>query len=379
MMMKKTHASFIKEVQELFPNEYEILSDYRSAKEKILVKHKCGYEWEITPSNLLSGRGCPKCKSVKKYSYEEVKAICNEKGLILVSKKYVNSNHKIQFICSHHEDKGIQEATLSYILKSDGCKYCGYQISSKKQLKKISIQKLQEDYKQHGLVLLDTYKGAHAPLKCRCIHHAGEVLWISPTNLTARKTYGCKKCQFQNLSKFKQTPIFKVSEIVKQSGYIYVGVEYDEDGRTIVLYQCPKHKQYGIMKKSLDKFKLGTGCPICNSSHGEKAIENYLKQNNVYYQKEFKFDDLRGENKQFLRYDFFIPSMNLLIEYNGIQHYVYNDFFYKNIEMFYKRQKYDELKRKYAKSNGFNYLEIPYEEYSQINDILDCVCSGVKG
>lgn len=62
MKLNKSHNKFCKEIYDLYENEYQILSQYKNAKTKILVRHNnCGHEWDITPNNLLRGYGCPEC------------------------------------------------------------------------------------------------------------------------------------------------------------------------------------------------------------------------------------------------------------------------------------------------------------------------------
>ena len=336
----------------------------------MLVQHTCGYKWKVTPSNLLSGKNCPNCKHVKKYTLEEVRKILEERNLRLISDEYKNANAKIQFVCNVHSNKGVQESTLSQILHSTGCKYCGYEKSSCKQLKKIDAATLKKEYAQHGLKLLDVYKGARVPLKCSCLRHPNEILFVAPTNLTHRKTFGCRFCQYKKLSEIKRTTVSEVKKIVNECGYIYSGIEYSPSGSTIVLYQCPKHLKYGILKKHLDKFKQGSGCPICNSSHGERRIEKYLKEHNIDFKKEYTFKDLIGEKNQPLRYDFYIPNYHCLIEFQGIQHYLYNNFFYRDAKEFSKRQKYDILKKEYAINHNYIFLEIPYTDIDCIDNIL---------
>lgn len=57
-----TTKEFIKNVNKKFPNEFEVMSEYKGSKEKILVKHlKCDHTWWIKPNNLLMGYGCPYC------------------------------------------------------------------------------------------------------------------------------------------------------------------------------------------------------------------------------------------------------------------------------------------------------------------------------
>lgn len=66
--MKITHDKFIQRFNKLNPraNDIEILEDYNGSHTKIKCKCKIdGYEWEVTPTNLLRGTGCPKCNTSK--------------------------------------------------------------------------------------------------------------------------------------------------------------------------------------------------------------------------------------------------------------------------------------------------------------------------
>ncbi|MFJ8258565.1 DUF2726 domain-containing protein [Peribacillus asahii] len=59
---RKTTEQFKKEIRILFGNEYEVLGEYKTTHTKIEMKHECGHIWGITPRNILTGHGCPKCK-----------------------------------------------------------------------------------------------------------------------------------------------------------------------------------------------------------------------------------------------------------------------------------------------------------------------------
>lgn len=45
----------------LLPTEYQLLNEYKNQKEKILIKHECGFIQKISPHGFLSHIGCPKC------------------------------------------------------------------------------------------------------------------------------------------------------------------------------------------------------------------------------------------------------------------------------------------------------------------------------
>lgn len=68
----KTTQSFIKEVEDRYPNKYEVLGEYIKAREPLLVKNLfCGHKYLISPDNLLRGKGCPRC-SMKQSSYMDI-------------------------------------------------------------------------------------------------------------------------------------------------------------------------------------------------------------------------------------------------------------------------------------------------------------------
>jgi hypothetical protein len=70
-----------------------------------------------------------------------------------------------------------------------------------------------------------------------------------------------------------------------------------------------------------------------------------------------------------LRFDFFIPTQNIAIEYQGKQHYEPIEIF-GGEQAFKLQQKKDDIKRKYCSKSQINLLEIPYWEFDCIDDIL---------
>lgn len=89
----------------------------------------------------------------------------------------------------------------------------------------------------------------------------------------------------------------------------------------------------------------------------------------VDYCKEKVFSELKSESGATLRYDFYIPSRNLLIEFNGEQHYVPKEIFGGKRE-FRIRKHHDWLKRRYAEKHELKLLIIPYTRFNIIEEIL---------
>lgn len=103
----------------------------------------------------------------------------------------------------------------------------------------------------------------------------------------------------------------------------------------------------------------------CLKSKGELLIEQILKENNIPFITQKTFDDLFGDSgKKKLSFDFYIPSMNMLIEYQGEQHYSKR---WSGEDRYCKQISYDEKKRQYCKDNNFILKEIPYWDYNKID------------
>ena len=102
-------------------------------------------------------------------------------------------------------------------------------------------------------------------------------------------------------------------------------------------------------------------CGCINYSIGEKNIADILEQNSISFIKEYKFIDLPR-----LRYDFFLPDYNRLVEFDGKQHYESVNHFGGENE-YIIRQNNDAKKNKYALEHDIDLVRIPYWERDNIN------------
>lgn len=72
------------------------------------------------------------------------------------------------------------------------------------------------------------------------------------------------------------------------------------------------------------------------------------------------FNDLIGVSGKALYYDGFFESYNLLVEYNGIQHYTFISKYHEDNISLAHQVANDNLKMAYAINNGFKFINIPY-------------------
>lgn len=117
-------------------------------------------------------------------------------------------------------------------------------------------------------------------------------------------------------------------------------VDFRKVGDSTVTHSCG-------YSKTIDLNRFSGLCPICDSvSAGEKMVAQLLAGNNVEFIREFR---IPGTN---YRLDFYLPQHNLIIEYDGAQHY--RDVAYFNYH------NTDEIKSQWCKDNNLHVLRIPY-------------------
>ena len=171
--------------------------------------------------------------------------------------------------------------------------------------------------------------------------------------LDKRKVSICKNCFPTQPNQLKDT--FQLPE-----EYSYIEKYRGMHNKILV-----KHNKCGfIWAITPANIKLGKGCPKCNKkvSKGEQKIIKWLENNSIYYESQVPVD-IEGHH---LFVDFYLPSFDLYIEYNGEQHYKMVNFF-GGKEKFNKQQKNDCLKRDFLKKK---LIEIPYTYFENIEEIL---------
>lgn len=103
-------------------------------------------------------------------------------------------------------------------------------------------------------------------------------------------------------------------------------------------------------------------------SKGEARIIQLFKQDNIRFEREKCFQNLRRGR---LRFDFYLPRKHVLVEYDGEQHFHFVDKFYKQQTDFLKAKERDRLKNSYSLARGIPLYRIPYWKLSSLNTSED--------
>ena len=267
----------------------------------------------------------------------------------------------------HNVCNNIQEVTPSKVLTGRRCPFC-YGNQTKEQ--KTWEQELKE-LGNNEYVSLEPYVNNRTKILIKhtiCNHE-----WkISPSNFI--KGHRCPKCSTERTAKslsLSHEEFLKKLQLLNEPEYILID-KYIKNSKKVKF----KHLKCNNVFSTLpNNFIKGNRCPYCKvGSKGEEKIKQWLTNNNINYIKEYHFDDLRGEKNKPLRFDFAIMNqennVELLIEFDGRQHFVYEESSMFSKKDFEKLQSHDKQKNQYCINNNILLIRINYKDYNNIENIL---------
>ena len=211
-----------------------------------------------------------------------------------------------------------------------------------------------------------------------CKKHINKgIQWINWAHFQNNR--GCKYCGMESSHDAQRFSYERVKKMVESNGRNklvgnYTG--YSDYNLRITCEDCGE-----VFVTNLSLFMNGkTKCNLCNSSKGEQEIARVLKDNNIEFIKEYEIYPKEWENP--LRLDFYIPSLKLGIEYDGVQHFKPIDFkglgkqsANKSFELQVKR---DKIKNDYCKRNNIKLVRIPYTDFDIIEDKVKIVTKDMR-
>lgn len=256
---------------------------------------------------------------------------------------YQKAKINVKVICKTH---GAFEQTPDNHLQGRGCIECS-------GLKKLTVEEfIRKANIKHSFKYTYAnaeYKNSSTKLKITCRNH-GDFHQIAKDHLNG---FGCSKCS--NLKKLTTEEFIERAKNIHKDTYDYSRAEYSGMWEKICI-SCKKHGDF--MQAPANHINF-VGCPKCKRSKGEKIIAWFLNRNNIYYEEQKKFADCR--KKLPLPFDFFLPKLNLCIEFNGIQHYKMSNHIEKRYK-FTDTVENDKIKKDYCVTRGIKLLVIKYNE-----------------
>lgn len=179
---------------------------------------------------------------------------------------------------------------------------------------------------------------------------------------------GCSICKNRDklkINKLTNEEFINRANIAHNNLYDYSKVNYINDNVKVCIL-CKKHGEFLQLPGCHVRFKHG--CPKCRSSKGEQEILNFLNVNNISFEREKTFSNLLLKRK--LKFDFYLPALNIIIEYDGIQHFSpvrFNGISQEMADKLFERTKIvDSIKTDFCLNNNIKLLRISYNENIQL-------------
>ena len=379
-MLKEELLNSLTEKQRKY--DYSLVPNKFKCNDKLSIICHChdilGNEHGLFVSNgghLKRGDGCPKCNG--KYMTKELFVAQANKihgnGTYNYDKFFLTTKKAKSIIHCNKHNIDFEQSANKHLL-GHGCPKCRYEKSAQSKTHNNEwfinkARKIHGDKYDYSKV---NYINSSTKVCIICPEH-GE-FWQTPEN-HLHKTFpqGCPKCAREKTISYRRSntnDFIKKAKIKHNNKYVYDKVVYRKNSEKVCIV-CPVHGEFW---QEPTNHLQGQGCPICNNSHIEEEIRQFLQVNNIIFEEQKTFDWLKHKNK--LRLDFYLPDYNIAIECQGQQHFkdVYFDGKTSLLEENIKR---DQIKRDLCEEHGLkiyyyaNYeYDFPYFVYTDKEKML---------
>jgi hypothetical protein len=265
---------------------------------------ECQCIWKARLYSIFRGSGCPRCAGKLPLTREIAAERYRDTGFELVG-EWISTKSPTLI---RHKKCGYEWNPVPYnIFRGMGCPQCSKILQSERQ--KLPVEEVIMRFNEFGYELLGEYVGRKTPTLTKHIKCGFE--WkVRPGDIFS--SYGCPQCA--GLLPLTQEIVY---QRFKDKGYELLG-KYKNNFTPILT----KHKECGFEWKVRpgDIFS-SYGCPQCATSKNEKLIGKLLEDTELIVdtQKGVKYSS--HQNKRRMFFDFYLPEINTVIEYNGEQHY----------------------------------------------------------
>jgi len=347
--------------------------NYINSQTKVIIVCPEHGDFDQIPASHSRGYGCPICGINKTHTktrytindFIRKASFIHDEFYNYDKVQFINTTTKVTITCPIHGDF---EQTPKNHYNGQGCPSCANlcRLSKNTSNTKEFIKRskyVHGDYYNYDKV---TYNNARCKVIITCPIHGD----FKQKPIDHYSGCGCQKCGIMKYSLANTKDVLwfiRKSKQVHGNYYDYTKSKYNKCIEHVTI-TCPKH---GDFEQKPYKHYGGNGCPKCIMSTGERKIMDILNHNNIEFIHEYAVD---YANYKRLRFDFFIPSLNLLIEYDGEQHFYPINFNGIDddsaIEIYKKTLLRDTIKNAYANDTDVTLLRIPYTEFDNIDKIL---------
>ncbi len=339
-------------------------TQYVFSKYNIIITCPSHGDFIQKASKHLFGQGCAACSQNKRYtvnSFIQQAHLIHNKKYLYDKIQYKNNRTPILIGCITHG----YFLQIPYLhLKGNGCKKCKFNFIIRANL----VHKNKYNYNNINYINSNT----NVMIVCN-IH--GQ---FNQNPFVHLKGGGCPKCGCiiaANKHRISLEDFIVRANNIHDNAFDYTECNYIHM-HTKVIIICKNNHHF---EQEPANHLQGHGCPKCKESRGEKRVRQCLIKHKISFIQEYRIKLGKG----YKSFDFYIPDYNMIIEYNGQQHYIPVDFGATkpdaDLDNLKRNLISDKQKKQYCLDNNIQHVEIKYWEYDNINNILDFVLrSNVK-
>ena len=233
----------------------------------------------------------------------------------------------------------------------------------KAELSAAGYEYISGEYKNHKSLIT---------FRCRC----GHPRTMTYMNIFQEGFTGlCNNCAAPRQHGSNRLTIEMVRELSVARGLELLSTTY-ENAKEKLWFRCECGEEFETSWDTVFS-KNKVRCDKCSwkISTGERTILQWLDNNGIVYEREKTFPGLVGPTGRKFRFDFFIPSNNLCIEFDGPQHFKPTNYSGKEdddtvLMVLWETQLRDIQKTKYCEENGIDLLRINYNQLDAVDAIL---------
>lgn len=324
---------------------------YVNSRTKVdIICNKHGLFKQV-PSSHLRGNGCSACFNESRKNNKIISQFILKHGnkYDYSRLEYINNTSKVEILCL--ECQKLFKQTPKSHRNGNGCPFCVGRHQSNEEIIDRFIARHADRYDYSNV----DYTKANKKVQIICKEHG--VFYQLPSNHLNGND--CPRCSHtKSLGEF-------ISKSIEIHGDIY---DYSQ---TIYLKSLQKViilcKGHGPFRQRPNCHLRGVGCPSCSSSKGESKINKFLISNGLEFKRQFKFEGCRNKNK--LPFDFYIPSLDICIEFDGEQHFKPNTHF-GGIDSYNRLKINDAIKDDFCQKNNIKLIRIKYHLIADIDGLL---------
>lgn len=214
-------------------------------------------------------------------SFENVSKLCNEKGLILISKEsdYKNDRSRLLVICTHHKDKYIQETNLANIKSSKYCCFYGG-VDATGDSRRLDISIIKEKFIELNYEPKfkdEEYKNNQHKLPFICNKHRNKGVQYTQYGNLQQGEGGCKYCAIEERKKKLRLNEDYIFNKFKEKGLIVLEGEKYINKDTPIKYRCSKHPNI-VQHSCYNNLKrVSQPCDICRNEESLTKLNRRLR------------------------------------------------------------------------------------------------------